>query len=888
MIGQTISHYRVTAKIGAGGMGEVYRATDSKLGRDVALKVLPPAFAQDAQRMARFQREAQVLASLNHPNIATIHGLEEGAGIRALVMELVDGPTLAERIALGPVPVEEALPLAKQIAEALEYAHERGIIHRDLKPANVKITADGKAKVLDFGLAKALSDDASGQDASHSPTLSMAATKAGIILGTAAYMSPEQARGKPADRRADIWSFGVVLYEMLAGMQAFSGDSVSDTLASVLRGEPDWNALPAETAPKLQSVLRRCLQKEPKHRLRDIGDARIEIEELLTGSSSAVTHASGQPERSQMAPWVVVAIVAGLAVLGTAAMGWKLLHAPTAQGPVHLVVALSPNESLARGVGPALAFSPDGRQLVYVARHGGSTQLYLRAIDDFQAKLIPGTESATNPFFSPDGQWIGFFTDLQLKKVPVAGGSAVAVCDAASPWGASWGEDDMIYYAERWQGESILRVTARGGTPQVVSRPDAKKGESSHRWPYLLPGGEALLFTIGTGTSFDDAQIAILNLKTSQWRTLIKGGTYPRYESNGHLVFVRAGTLLAVPFDLKRGEVSGTPVPVLEGVTTSTANGEAQFSLAENGSLAYILGDTTESERKLIWVDRKGAARAVTEGRRPYEDLSLSPDGRRLAMTIEGPTWNVWVYDIERGTLTRLTHEYTNTDPLWTPDGKRIVFTSYRDGKYGLFWTPADGSGPEEQLVASPNFLHPYSFSGDGRLLAYSEQNPQTRADVWVLPMEGERKPQSFLRTPFQEEFPALSPDGQWIAYESEESGRPEIYMQPFSGRGGRAQISINGGSNPGWAPTGRELFYLEAGKFMAVPIETKPILRAGMPRALFESVYLDSGHFYDPSADAQKFVFIVPNEQQAATKQINVVLNWFEELKRRVPTGKN
>jgi serine/threonine-protein kinase len=677
------------------------------------------------------------------------------------------------------------------------------------------------------------------------------------------------------------------LYECLTGRQAFGGDTISDAVAAILTRTPDLDTLPAETPLRIRELLRRCLQKDAKQRLHDIADARIEIEELLSGSSSAVTSVSGKPERSQMAPWVVVAIVAGLAVLGTAVMGWKLLHAPTARGLVHFVDALPPNESLARGAGPALAFSPDGRRLVYVVRHGGSTQLYLRAIDDFQAKLIPGTESATNPFFSPDGQWIGFFTDRQLKKVPVGGGSAVAVCDAASPWGASWGEDDTIYYAERWQGESILRVSARGGTPQVVSRPDAKKGESSHRWPHVLPGGEAVLFTIGIGTSFDDAHIAILNVKTGQWRTLVEGGTYPRYESSGHLVFVRAGTLLAVPFDLKSGEVRGTPVSVLEGVTTSTANGEAQFSLAEDGSLAYIPGDTTESERKLTWVDRKGAARAVSEGRRPYEDLSLSRDGRRLAMTIEGPTWNVWVYDMERGTLTRLTHQYTNTDPLWTPDGKRIVFTSYRGGQYGLFWTPADGSGPEERLVASPNFLHPYSFSSDGKLLAYSEQNPQTSDDIWILPMDGERKPQLFLRTPSQERFPALSPDGQWIAYQSDESGRPEIYVQPFSRGGGRAQISINGGMNPRWAPTARELFYLQAENFMAVPVETKPTLRAGMPRALFEIAFTDSGHFYDPSADAQKFVFIVPNEQQAAAKQINVVLNWFEELNRRLPAGK-
>jgi len=889
-----LGSYEILAQLGAGGMGEVYRARDTRLGREVAIKVLPEAFARDPDRLARFQREAQLLAALNHPNIAAIHGLEEQDGLRYLVLEYVPGETLAERVGAGlkpapsPLPMEEALEISKQIAEALEAAHEKGIMHRDLKPANIKVTPEGQVKVLDFGLAKAFESEASAADLSRSPTLSMAATRAGVILGTAAYMSPEQAKGRPLDERADIWAFGCVLWEMLVGRQLFSGETVTDMLAAVIRAEPDWNALPPETPPAIRQLLSRCLQKDSKRRLRHIGDARIEIEDALSVPAGAVQRIPEKPEltaRRELARWPLLVAIAVLAALAGAGVVWKLLPAP--QAPAHLVVTLPAGESLALGEGPAMALSPDGRWLAYVVHRGATQQLYVRSIAEFQAKPIPGTDGAFNPFFSPDSQWIGFVAAGKMKKVPLGGGSAATICNGQGVWGASWATDGNIYFAERWQGESLLRVPAAGGTPQVISRPDAKKGESCHRWPHALPGGQGVLFTVGAGATFDDARIALLDVKTGQWKTLVEGGSNPRYVRTGHLLYVRAGTLFAIPFDLKKLEVTGTPVPVLEGVTTSTANGEGQFSVAEDGSLVYVPGGTAHSERKLVWVDRKGTNKPVTELRRAYEDLDLSPDGRRLALTIEGPTWNIWVHDLERGTLTRFTHEQTNTDPQWTPDGKRIVFTSFREGQYGLFWKPADGSGPEERLVAGPNFLHPYSFSADGRFLAYSDQHPKTDSDIWVLPMEGERKPQPFLRTPFQEMFPALSPDGRWIAYQSNESGRPEIYLQPFPGPGGRIQISTDGAWTPLWASTGRELFYLNAEKVMAVPIETKPTIRAGAPRVMFQLATIFTGHPYDHSPNAERFVFITPSEQQGASAQIYVVLNWFEELKSRVSSGK-
>ncbi|MGH9580101.1 MAG: TolB family protein, partial [Terriglobales bacterium] len=535
------------------------------------------------------------------------------------------------------------------------------------------------------------------------------------------------------------------------------------------------------------------------------------------------------------------------------------------------------------GSGPSLALSPDGTPIVYVAERAGVTQLHLRGIGDFEARPIAGTEGGFAPFFSPDGQWIAFFYGIsgQLRKVPLAGGPVMRLCDAQAPFGATWAEDGNIYFASRWYGESLLRVPSAGGKPEKITTPDTKRGESSHRWPHTLPGGRALLFAIGSGSSYDDARIALLDLKTGQWRTLVEGGTNPAYVPTGHIVYARAGTLLAIAFDLQKLEVTGTPVPILEGVATSTANGEAQFSVAAKGTLAYVPGGTGQSARRLVWLDRAGKAQPVTEHRRAYEDLDLSPDGKKVALTIEGPAWNIWIYDLERGTLTRLTHELTNTDPLWTLDGKRIVYTSFRDGQYGLFWRPADGSGPEEQLHSGPYFLHAYSWSADGRLLAFNEQHPQTQGDNWVMPFQGQRKPQPFLRTSFNEWFPALSPDGRWIAYTSDESGQEEVYVQPYPGPGGKVQISTGGGGRAIWARGGRELFYRAGDKLMAVDVETQPAFRAGKPRLLFESRLIDSGHFYDPTPDARRFVAIQPGEE-TSPRQVHVVLHWFEELKHR------
>jgi eukaryotic-like serine/threonine-protein kinase len=921
-LGSRLGPYEILLPLGAGGMGEVYRARDTKLGRDVALKVLPEAFAKNGERMARFRREAQVLASLNHPNIATIYGLEESNGTCALVMELVEGPTLAERIAgkqpltrpasggppspLGrgaggeglqpsPLPLDEALPIAKQIAEGLEYAHERGIIHRDLKPANVKVRPDGTVKILDFGLAKALEETPAAASINTSPTISAAATREGIILGTAAYMSPEQARGKTVDRRCDIWSFGALLFEMLSGKQAFAGEDVSHTLAAVIMKDPDWSALPATTPASIQRLVRRCLSKDPKQRLRDIGDARIAIEETLAGSPDVGAvrepplQSAPTPIGRRALPWALAAVLA--LVLVALIIGNTLRQPLIPTRPIaRLLVNLPPADHLALGLTPVLAMSPDGTRLVYVGNRGGSRQLYVRPLDRFEATPIPGTEGAETPFFSPDGQWVGFFADGKLKKVSLSGGVVMTLCSAPENRGASWGPDDTIIFAPSIT-LGLFRVSAAGGTPRPLTFLDRKKGDLFHRWPEILPGNRAALFTISTGGSSDKARIGVLSLETGETTRLVEGGTYARYVPSGHLVYARAGELLAVPFDLKRLEVTGPPVTILKGVSMHPIAGAAQFSFSGDGSLAYVPGGSKVGERTLVWVDRDGAPQPLPAPQRPYLFPRLSPDGQRLAVSIQGANSGLWVYDLGRGTLSRLTESILPPRSNWTPDGKHVTFASAQSGAMDLYWTPADGSGAVERLTTSENFQVPGSWSPDGQVLAFSEADPTTGWDIWMLRLQGDRKPRPFLQTPANESGPLFSPDGHSVAYGSDESGRNEIYVRPFPGPGGKMQISSDGGTEPMWARNGRELFYRNGDKMMVTAVETQPVFAASRPKLLFEGHYETGiGPFeagYDVSPDGQKFLMIKASEQEPAATQLNVVLNWSDELRRLAPAGK-
>jgi hypothetical protein len=891
MLAQTIAHYRVQGKIGAGGMGEVYRATDTRLGRDVAIKVLPEALARDAECMGRFEREAKVLASLNHPNIASIYGFEESNGARALVMELVEGPTLAARIKQGPFPLDEVLSIAKQIAEGLEYAHERGIIHRDLKPSNVKLMADGQVKVLDFGLAKALEGEMSEEEKQNSPTLSGMATRAGVLLGTAAYMSPEQARGKRVDQRADIWAFGCVLYEMLTGREAFGGETTSDILACVIRAEPDWSRLPPSVPSRIRELLRRCLQKDAKRRLRDIGEAPIGIEEVLSGASQEVSgfHAGAVSPATwrRAAPWaagILLAAVVGVAV-------WELRPRPPAPEVVLFSFGPPAGDSLDFAGSTTLAISRDGAETAFKGMHGGTSQLYVRRMDRTEAVPLKGTEGGFLPFFSPDGQWVGFFGDGKLKKVSVLGGTPVTVGDALAPFGATWTADDAIIFAPGYD-TGLVRVSAAGGTPQPFTKLDSSKGETTHRWPQGLPGGKAVVYNVSaTRYAGFDYAIAVANLKSGEVKILPLRGAYPRYIP-GYMVFQRLEGLFAAPFDVQRLEVTGSPFPVLQ-VLALQETGMAAFDVSETGSLVYIPASAVTG--KLAWVDRRGVLESLGAPTRDYTGGRLSPDGKRILVTIaEGGMRQLWVYDIVRGSLTRLTYgDSDNVGPTWSPDGLRIAFLSRKEGKWTTVMKSADGGGKEEVLLSMERFHGaPTSWSPDGKFLAGIRRGENGRWQIWVLPLGGEPKPQILLANQFDNAGPKFSPDGKYLAYASNESGRSEVYVIPFGNGSGKWQISTGGASNGFvWGRDGKQLFYGENGNIMGVDIAIQPTFHASTPRVIVPAKALPNlpsglGGF-DVSPDGQRFLIHQQSSEAGQNDQIKVVLNWNEELRRLTSASK-
>ena len=907
-VGSRLGHYQVTALIGEGGMGQVYQATDTKLNREVALKILPEAFATDPDRLARFQREAQVLASLNHPNIAAIHGLEDSEGSRALVLELVEGPTLADRIAQGPIALDEALPIAKQIAEALEAAHEAGVIHRDLKPANIKVKDDGTVKVLDFGLAKAFQPDASDVSASMSPTISLtaAATQMGMVIGTAAYMSPEQAKGKVVDKRADVWAFGAVLFEMLTGQKPFVGDDVSDTLAAVLRAEVNLDELPDETPARLRRVLGACLQRDPKRRVQDIGDVRLAMQGVFETTVSAPSERTTQP---QLHVWqrpvpLVLSAVALVAIAVVAAWG---LRPQTAVRPlVRFAITLPAPDWLGiSGVSPDLTISPDGTHIVNTAA-GQDNGLVIRALDQLEVTRQPEPGLVFAPFMSPDGASVGFMSvaDNSLKRVSVFGGPAVTICDLPSGFfglGASWGADDTIIFGSTRPG-GLMRVSAGGGEPEDLTTPNAELGEVSHQWPEILPGGRAVLFTIVSAGPIENAQIAVLDLDTGTHEVLVPGGSYPRYSPTGHIVYGVDGTLRAVGFDLDRLEVTTNALPVLDGVITKNS-GAANFSFSRDGTLVYVpgtSGGTGVLQRTLVWVDREGREEPLVLAPGGYTWPRISPDGTRVVVAMSGTeVRDLWTSDVARGTLSILTPDPAEDRvPLWTPDGERVVFRSNREPP-GLFWKAADGRGAVEPLLTGEEvqqltFLTPSDWSPDGNELLVHYSAPDTDFDIGVLSMDGERSWQPLLSSAANEgdpALPALSPDGAWIAYQSDETGQFEVYVERFPDLGNKEQISTGGGQDPVWSLDGRELFYrdLSGSRMMVAPIETEPTLTLGTATVAFEGTYFQGiGRRHDLAPDG-RFLMIKPTgavtEDAASTlPQIVVVQNWFEELKRLVP----
>ena len=929
LVGARLGPYEIESLLGVGGMGEVYRARDTRLGRDVAIKILPDAFVADAERRARFEREARMLAALNHPHIGTIYGFEDRDGIHALVLELIEGETLAERLARSArtpnggsdrsagaaMPIDEALKIARQIAEALEAAHDKAIVHRDLKPANIAITGNGVVKVLDFGLAKIGADDRAS-DLTRSPTITVMGTGEGVILGSAESMSPEQARGKVVDKRTDIWAFGCVLYEMLAGRKAFVGETISDTIAAILGREPDWSALPATTPPTIRRVLKRCLEKDLNRRLHDIADARLDIDDALRDPHADVGTGATRHERPAWTLPATVLAAAGAVIVAAGIIAvvrwWSTPAVPPASSPARVMITLPVAQSIEKGRFPPVALSPDGRLLVYAAATaGGTTNLYLRPLDDLVSHPLAGTEGASTPFFSPDGRWLGFYADGMLKKLSVAGGVPLAICDAPPVWSATWGEHDTIVFATTLAASGLWRVSANGGDPVQITTP--KPDEEQHGYPQLLPGGTQVLFSIFRKNAW---HAAVVPVNGGEPRQLGNGrviGEGAQYVSTGHLVYVQSGGLVATSFDPAAGDLDQPAVPLLERVETSHFGGAYFAVAAATGTLVYVPAGATVTDRTLLRIDRDGRASPLIDMRAGYEYPTLSPDGRQAAVMIDSEMGSdIWIIDLARATRTRFTAGGIGAYPVWAPDGSKIAFQSTAPGPFNLFWKSIDSSADAKPLLNSSDTAgarawpgagaallpgtvptlsgagpqYPMSWSPDGSTVAFHERKPDGKRDIWVVSPGG--NPVPFLLTPFDERSPRFSPDGKWLAYVSDESGRDDIYVQPYPGPGPKWLVSNDGGIDPVWSKDGRELFYRHGDELMAVSVAATRGFSADRPRRLFETRFDagDNGPNYDVSPDGKWFV-MPRSDRESAPAELHVVLSWFSEVKSRTQVGK-
>ncbi len=906
MIGKFISHYRVIGKLGQGGMGAVFLAEDTSLERKVALKFLPDQFTTDPERLTRFAREARLLASLNHPNIAAIHGLEQADGKQFIVMELAEGETLEKRMERAPVTLKEALEICRQIAEGLEAAQEKGIVHRDLKPANVMVSAGGAVKILDFGLAKALETGAA-TDLSVAPTQETGATVQGMIVGTAPYMSPEQARGMPLDTRTDVWSFGCLLYEMLARKRAFAGSTTTEVLARILEREPDWTQLPAVVPENIRCLLRRCLQKDPRCRLHSIGDARIELEETLAGRVGVA--AGARPVSRRM---IAAVGLAGLLLGISGAVLWTLMRVPAAapHPVVRFAFDLPPDQPMKPTWNAQLMFSPDGRTLAYSHNVGDVETTVFRRLEELEAKPLAGTSGMTIPVFSPDGRYVLLMDPMQsaLKKAAVSGGAPILFAGYDMAFRGDWALDNYYYWTTHYFGPIVRTPAAGGDRPEPVTELDLSKQERTHRHVQVLPGGKAIMFTVSTGeiTSFDDARIDLYTLDTKKRRTLVQGGFSPRYATSGHIVYARGGGLYAVPFDAARLEVTGPPVKVIDGVFMSTNSGSAHFDISRTGALAYAVGKAEGGERTLVWVDRKGNATPLPLPHASYLFPRVSPVDNLIAFEIEGVNHDLYIYDPDRGVTTKKTTDGVSHAPVWTPNGKRIAFRSWKAGTITMWWMPSDGSAPEERLTMVGARQSVVSFSPDGRYLAYNQMDvmgagdgtamasgPETGATgIWILPMQGDRTPQRFAASKFIQGSGRFSPDGKWVAYCSTESLKNEVWVQPWPGPGPKTQISSEGGTDPIWSRNGRELFYRNGDKMMVVEVVTQPGFHASAPHELWKGRYAHGMSSscgppgtteanYDVTGDGSRFLMVKDVNEDVVSTRIVVVLNFAEELKR-------
>jgi Tol biopolymer transport system component len=868
--GTRLGAYQILSLLGRGGMGEVYRACDTKLGRDVAIKVLPDLVANDAERLARFHREAEVLASLNHPHIAHIHGFEDSTGVPALVMELVEGPTLADRIAKGPLSIDEALPIARQIAEAVEAAHEQGIVHRDLKPANIKLRPDGTVKVLDFGLAKAI-EPVSGRAATvtASPTITSPAvmTGVGMILGTAAYMSPEQAKGRPADRRADIWAFGCVLYEMLTRKRLFDGDDVSETIAAVLRAEPDWNALPPTTPIPIRTLLRRTLEKDPHQRLQHIGDARIEIEEARTGTKNGVATVSA---RGVQPAW----IVAGASVLAATAIAALHVLEPPPPSPREMRVQIT---APATFDSDGFALSPDGRYIVFVASDNGPRRLWLRTLDKTDMRSITGTDGASYPFWSADSRSLGFFASNKLYRVDIAGGPPQVLTDVADGRGGTWNPDGTILFARIALGP-LMRIAAAGGEPTAVTVLDPPR-QVGHTFPQFLPDGRHFLFYVRGAPGASGIYLG--SLEGGLPKRLTAADRSGAYWKPGWLVFRQQGALVARRLKISQAELAGDPVTLADSV--------GAFSASLEGSVAYV-GAT--GAQQLTWFDRTGKASSFGEPEaNRFSSPELAPDDRRVVVDRGAQnSLDIWLSDLTRGGFTRFTTDPAGDQfPLWSPDGAQVVFASNRRRTLDLYLKPSSGGGAEELLLETANPKAPQDWSKDGRFLLYVEVDPKTTFDLWALEMEGNRQQRRpVVSTPFDERHGQFSPDGRWVAFQTNESGQFQVVVQPFPTQGGKWQVSINGGAAPRWRADGKELFFIDpAGRLMAVAVSaTGSTFDVGKPVVLFQTRIVGGGaanlvkQQYAVSRDGR--FLINQTVQDSATIPLTLILNWRPPINER------
>ena len=902
--GSRIGPYEVNVQIGAGGMGEVYRALDTTLGRQVAIKILPATVAHDPERLARFEREAKTLAALNHPNVAHVYGLEKAEGLRALVMELVEGPDLAQRIAQGPIPLDEALTIARQVADALEAAHEQGIVHRDLKPANIKLRDDGTVKVLDFGLAKALEASTSSSTLSMSPTLtSPAPTAFGMIIGTAAYMAPEQAKGKPVDKRADIWAFGVVLYEMLTRRKLFDGETVSEVLAAVIMREPDLSALSSDVPAHVKQLIARCLVRDPKLRLRDIGEARLQLatpgSELRPASGAEVQ--APLPTRARASRWpIVLAATLAVALAATAFAWWRAATARPINRVTRYEVRPLEKSTLDLSSRPNLTLSPDGSTLVYVARVDGVSRLYVRGRGDLVSRVLPGTEEATNPVFSLDGSQIAFFADGVLKRSSLDGAvsEVLRIGDStdAPRRGMTWLTNDRLVYAPIAAG-ALFSVAATGGTPMPLTTLDEKRGERTHRWPFALPGGKTVLFTVGSLSSpdnYDESTIEAVDVATGRRQVVLQGASSARYVATGHLLIARAAALYAVPFDLDSLTTSGTPVQVLQGINGDSTTGALHLAIAEDGTTAYAPGSSQAGSSRLMWVDRTGAAQALPLPQGLFFDPRLSPDGTRVAVawqTASSGSSDIWVSDLARNTFTRLSFSGSSATPTWSADG-RTIYYSYIDPtgrKSTIMRTPADGGRDPEPVVVLDNArVYVESIDRDEKWAIVDHTAPGAVGDVMKVALTANAKPEPVVATQFDDLVGALSPNGRWLAYSSAETGRFEVYVRDMSGTNARWQLSTMGGEEPHWSADGREIYYRNESRLMSVSVGTQAVLAPKAPVLVFDGVHdfrSDTGLSFAVDPKGDRFLMIRLSGENT-TSSIVVVLDWFQELRRLVPAG--